>query len=154
MVVSVEGSGIRKREAVIEAAYLFKSILMPRMKTLHIDIHLSPTLLYRTGDLGDCVWEDKHKYPREFTINLDSRDVDLMIQTLAHEMIHVKQWARGEMYDIYHDNDSSPLKTRWKSKNISLSKIPYHDWPWEKEAFSLEEKLFSKWKTYLKTKTI
>ena len=154
MVVNVTGSGKIKRELVVEAAYFFKDKLMPRMRTLWLDVKLSPTLYERTGDFGDCVWEDNYKNPREFTINLDSRKVDRMIQTLAHEMAHVKQWARGEMYDVYHDDDGSPMKTRWKSKNISLSKVPYHDWPWEKEADRFEKALYSEWLAYQKQKTV
>ena len=154
MTINVSGSGKRKRELVVEAAYFYKQLLMPRMRKLHLDINLSPSLFEKNGDLGDCVWEDKHRYAREFTINLDSKDSVKMIQTLAHEMVHVKQWARGEMYDVYHDDDGSPQKTQWKSKAVSLSKVHYHDWPWEKQAWKLEEKLYEQWEVHLKTKTI
>ena len=53
------------------------------------------------------------------------------VVNLAHEMVHVKQFARGEM-------DSS--LSRWKS-NRYAGNIDYWDQPWEKEARRLQFKL-------------
>tara|TARA_B100001939_G_scaffold226196_1_gene194687 strand:- start:223 stop:639 length:417 start_codon:yes stop_codon:yes gene_type:complete len=53
------------------------------------------------------------------------------LQNLAHEMVHVKQFALGEM-----DMGLS----RWKSNNY-CENIEYWDQPWEKEARRLEKKL-------------
>lgn len=52
------------------------------------------------------------------------------LSTLAHEMVHVKQFARGEL---------DPALTRWKTKNHSRTE--YWDQPWEKEARRLQAKL-------------
>jgi hypothetical protein len=52
------------------------------------------------------------------------------LSTLAHELVHVKQFARGEL------NESL---TRWKNKNHE--KTEYWDQPWEKEARRLQNKL-------------
>jgi hypothetical protein len=154
MFLSIKGSTIRKRELVAEAAYFFKDQLMPRMRTLQIDINLNPHYESKTTSSGDCIWEDTNRYSREFTINLDSSNDDWMVQTLAHEMVHVKQWARGEMQDIYDDDDGSPRKTRWKSKFINIKNVPYEKWPWEKEALKIEKKLYNDWLVHLKTKNI
>ena len=53
------------------------------------------------------------------------------VVNLAHEMVHVKQFARGEM-------DAS--LSRWKS-NRYAGNIDYWDQPWEKEARRLQFKL-------------
>lgn len=53
------------------------------------------------------------------------------VVNLAHEMVHVKQFARGEM-------DAG--LTRWKS-NQYAGNIDYWDQPWEKEARRLQFKL-------------
>ena len=53
------------------------------------------------------------------------------VVNLAHEMVHVKQFARGEM-------DSG--LTRWKSNHYA-GNIEYWDQPWEKEARRLQFKL-------------
>lgn len=154
MVLDIKGSTQRKRQIVAEAACFYKDVLMPRMKTLYININLSPHYESNTDSSGDCIWEDCNRYSREFTINLDSRDVDSMIETLAHEMVHVKQWARGEMQDIYDDNDGSPKKTRWKSKFINIRNVKYKDLPWEREANRVEKMLYSQWLLHLKEKKL
>ena len=154
MILNINGSTIRKRELVAEAAYFFKDRLMPRMKTLEIHINLNPHYEKKTTDSGDCIWEDTNRYPREFTINLDSHDNDWMVQTLAHEMVHVKQWARGEMMDCYDCDDGSPTKTKWKSKYVNIKTIEYEDWPWEKEALRIEKRLYDEWLQHLKQKKV
>jgi hypothetical protein len=53
------------------------------------------------------------------------------LSTLAHEMVHVKQFAKGEL-------DSA--LTQWKS-NKYCENIDYWDQPWEKEARRLQNKL-------------
>jgi hypothetical protein len=52
------------------------------------------------------------------------------ISTLAHEMVHVKQFAKDEL---------DPALTRWKKKDHSRTE--YWDQPWEKEARRLQAKL-------------
>jgi len=52
------------------------------------------------------------------------------LSTLAHEMVHVKQFAKDEL---------DPALTRWKSKDHSRTE--YWDQPWEKEARRLQAKL-------------
>jgi len=52
------------------------------------------------------------------------------LSTLAHEMVHVKQFARGEL--------SSSLQ-HWKGRDHSDT--DYWDQPWEKEARRLQNKM-------------
>ena len=141
MVVLVTGSGKNKRALVEEAAFFFKNQLMPRMKNLWIDIKLRPNY----EDDGDCIWTDSYYRPREFHINLKStNDEDHMIKTLAHEMVHVKQWAREEIKD-----GRDVTRALWKkTRLVDCQKTAYEDLPWEKEANKLEEILFERWKTY------
>lgn len=49
---------------------------------------------------------------------------------LAHEFVHIKQFARGEL---------NPQLTHWKKRNFSNAE--YWDQPWEKEARRLQLKL-------------
>ncbi|MDB4575857.1 hypothetical protein N9112_02745 [bacterium] len=58
------------------------------------------------------------------------------MQTLAHEMVHTKQFLRGELgYD---------LKGNFKWKKECMEGKKYSEQPWEKEAISLERSLFLK----------
>jgi len=56
--------------------------------------------------------------------------------TLAHEMVHVKQFAKGHFQIVNGTNF-------WKGKKIT-KRVKYLDLPWEIEAFSKQEILFRK----------
>jgi len=76
------------------------------------------------------------KKARSFLIEL-SRKISgkTILQTLAHEMIHIKQYAYGET------NEELNV---WKGEPIDSDNIDYYDLPWEIEAYGREQGLFSK----------
>jgi hypothetical protein len=53
-----------------------------------------------------------------------------MMLNLAHELVHAKQFIKGELH---------PNLNRWKS--LDYSNTAYSRQPWEKEAYLLEDKL-------------
>lgn len=57
-----------------------------------------------------------------------------MMMTLAHEMVHVKQFAMGELEENMNV---------WKGKRFS-GKTDYWDTPWEIEAHGREYGLWSR----------
>ena len=61
---------------------------------------------------------------------------DEIIHTLAHEMVHIRQYVRG------HLNEDM---TRWKGKEIDSESIDYDDHPWEIEAEKLGDVLYELW---------
>ena len=111
--------------------------LMPRMKTLDICIELSKDM--DNAD-GYCLAVN----PREFVIEIDSRlRGDDFITALTHEMVHVKQYARGETKDV------NKFTKSWKGDEyISLYSTvdEYMALPWEKEAYELQEVLCDEYK--------
>ena len=142
--VKVTGSGIRKREITKSIADYCIDKLMPRLKgKLKIKIQLIPRLSEKEGLAGDCVWEDEScNRPREFTIRVDStQDYQDMLETVAHEMVHVKQYARGELKDLSRSNKYC----KWKGKEVNYNKVHYFDQPWEIEAHGREKGLFIRW---------
>lgn len=58
-----------------------------------------------------------------------------MMQTLAHEMVHAKQYLRGEL-------DTSNGIFAWKGRSAEGYK--YKNQPWEKEAYRKELRVFSR----------
>ena len=62
---------------------------------------------------------------------------DEIIHTLAHEMVHVKQYVNGEL------NESLDV---WKGKEIDPDSIDYDDHPWEIEAEKLGDELYEAYK--------
>lgn len=102
-----------------------KQLGINRLHTnLHIKIH-NNIFVDKSNSMGLCESVDE----RNFII-----DVALFgnwLSTLAHEMVHVKQFAKGEL---------DPGMSRWKS-NRYVDHIEYWDQPWEKEARRLQNKL-------------
>ena len=63
-----------------------------------------------------------------------------MLETIAHEMCHVKQWASGDMYEY-----SDGFRTKYKKKAYNTKKMDYWDAPGEIEAHGREIGLFVQW---------
>ena len=106
--------------------------------SLEITINLKKNLLTKEGNEGTAIWEDDNIRPKEFTISLDSNcTIRNILITLAHEMVHVKQWAKGEMYE-YAERDM----VRFNKTKFNMSNIDYWDYPWEIEAFGRQLGLF------------
>lgn len=108
--------------------------LMPRMQTLNIEVKLTRI----KGDAeGYCLRESD----RDFEIEVDSRlPLRKMLETVAHEMVHVKQYARREMNDWQYKE----VYYKWKGRYIPDS-TDYWDLPWEIEANGREVGLFIRW---------
>jgi hypothetical protein len=75
--------------------------------------------------------------PKYLVMLIDSGlDMERLVLTLAHEMVHVKQYARGQ---IKHKLGGKTYY--WMGKPIRKQ---YYDQPWEVEAFSKERVLANK----------
>ena len=136
--VKVTGSGKIKRAMVISIAEYAIDMLLPRLKNkVNIHIHLIANLKSKESLAGDCIWEDSSCRPREFTIRVDSSQSrqDML------EMVHVKQYARGELKDLARSNKYC----KWKGTEINTTRINYYDLPWEIEAHGRERGLFVRW---------
>jgi len=74
---------------------------------------------------------------REVTIALDSKlNTGHLLFTLAHEMVHAKQFMFGHYRSEIARNGR--LKKIWKGKHYS---VEYMKRPWEREAFRRESEL-------------
>tara|TARA_R110001606_G_scaffold232113_1_gene379656 strand:+ start:70 stop:486 length:417 start_codon:yes stop_codon:yes gene_type:complete len=67
------------------------------------------------------------------TSNGDVIPYEMLMQTLAHEMVHAKQYIRGEL---------NGYSLSWKGAKPRNYK--YENAPWEKEAYKLEKALYEK----------
>ena len=76
--------------------------------------------------------------PRVFTIELHpGLGAPDIFETLAHEMVHVRQYAKGHLSDGLE---------RWKGCSANPEDMDYYARPWEREAMALEEGLMVKFK--------
>lgn len=127
-IVCAYGSN-RKVTLVEDIVYYCIHQLMPRMKTLMISVEFEK----EKQGYGYCLAVDKREF--ELTINKSLKG-DELIKTVCHEMVHVKQYARGEL----KVNDELDYKTYEEYEN---------QW-YEKEAFEMEKELAEGYKEYIK----
>lgn len=107
--------------------------LLPRHKNVFVDVVFDEELdeLY-----GECVWEEG----REFTLRVNPNMPDEIGYTIMHEMVHVKQYLRGELRESF-----KPFHRRyWKGEEVP-EEVGYAELPWEEEAARMEVELFEKW---------
>jgi hypothetical protein len=141
MLVNVTGSNKGVRTLVRTAAWWYAEKLMGKrlMNGLGINIKLTRTLLEKHNMEGSAIYEDDTRRPKNFTIELDSTcTIRSILITLAHEMVHIKQWAKEEMYEYYN----TPKMVRFKGKRFNMDDINYWDYPWEIEAYGRQLGLF------------
>lgn len=76
---------------------------------------------------------------REFEIEIEKdRPIDELLVTLAHEMVHLKQFATRELTSSHVPAHIS----RWQGREINENLVNYWDLPWEIEAHGRERGLF------------
>lgn len=91
------------------------------------------------GYQGMCWWFDDPVRPKEYKIQVLKNNKKEMFSTLAHEMVHVKQYVTGQLRDLVSQKDL----VVWEGvrKTAIISGEGYESQPWEAEAYGLEEKL-------------
>ena len=140
MIIHVKGSNKAVRKLVEIAAWYYAEKLMGKrlINNLEININLKRNLYEKDKSEGTAIWEDESSRPKEFTIELDcDTKVRNILITLAHEMVHVKQWAKNEMYEYYKGDEVRFMKTKYDMNNLN-----YWDFPWEIEAYGKQLGLF------------
>ena len=90
--------------------------------------------------LGITIIDDYNEsgLPRRFTIEMDGKqDSEEKLRTLAHEMVHIKQYCKKELNEEM---------TKWKGQSVDSDNMDYDDQPWEIEAHTLGDKLYEEFK--------
>lgn len=130
MFIEVIGGKEYQRKRVQSIAEFCVKTLMPRMRTLEVTIKLKTP----KGAMGYCLEGDTN---RDFELEIDkTQPLRKLLETVAHEMVHVKQFARRELH---------PTKDDWYGKTYDPKKVNYWDLPWEIEAHGRECGLFVRW---------
>lgn len=113
-------------------------------KSMDVLIRFDRNLFINTNLYGDCIWEDQHYKPREFSIRVDSdQKFSMILNTLAHELVHVKQWAKGEMFELQRQRKCY----KFNGQLIDANGMEYWDLPWEIEAHGRAIGLVVQWCT-------
>ena len=143
MQLYIEGYRSHNKElyhAVSNAALYYGALLLGTrmLNNIYLDIKLTKDLKKKEQAYGFChIIDDSLSRPREFMIELDAsmrHPFSQILIWLAHEMVHLKQFVRKELWD-YESG-----RVQWKTR--SYGKVHYADQPWEKEAYRLESELY------------
>ena len=132
----IKGGKKRERELIDDLANFCVKKLMPRKKNLEVNISIKRNMIEDEGMFAGVIDTDDIN---TFDMDLDSSmSLRKKLLSVAHEMVHVKQFTRKE---LKHTNFYT--KKLWYGK-------PYYDshyWecPWEIEAYGRELGLFTMW---------
>ena len=115
--IYIKGGTKTQQRVTDEAARVFIKQLLPRKRTLNIDITIRNTL--KENAVGYCTHEDRD----QFHIELHNRGTLFdYLSFLAHELVHVKQYSNREL-----------IKNCWMG--VDYFDVAYSKLPWEKEAW-------------------
>lgn len=142
MRVSILGAKDKELTATLKnATRCFAEVLMSPQMIRYLNIRIILKVNLDAG--GYCLSDDDRK-PRNFTIEIyKSRSKYTILEILAHEMIHVKQMATGQLKDISIKKQSV---VSWCGVVYS-DDVSYWDQPWEIEAYGLQNSLVAKYLT-------
>ena len=130
--IYVKGGTYKQRNIAYNIASFCYNELIPRIRKCYIEINIKNMKDYE----GTCIDSDE----RVYTIEVNKKQsFDNFCVTICHEMVHVKQYIRNELYseDIPHSY-----------KNYK----EYLNLPWEAEAYEKQEVLFKKWLSMINQK--
>jgi len=104
---------------------------------LEIEVNITKS----TAD-GFCEYTDTNFSPKAFTLEIN-KDLkgDELVKTVIHEMVHVKQYVKGQLKERYKPNHHH----LWYKEMIIVNDDNFFDVPWEVEARELEEILFERY---------
>lgn len=130
----------QRRKLSLEAIELFKQHLFKRNKRLSKLINIDLRFKDLRDAWGICDHDGNGIKPREFTvlIHRELHDEKSVITTVAHEMVHVWQYATGKLRDY-----EAPVH-RYEN-HLYDADMSYRDMPWEIEARRLEKVLYRLW---------
>lgn len=143
MLIEIKGKAKHlKKKDIRKAAELYAEYLLSEKLSSQIELKiiLSKKHLAKGID-GYCDWMDNNKSPRIFEIVVrPSLKAEDLLQLLAHEMVHLKQFAKNELFDY-----SRGSKCRFNGKIYDRDEIDYWFLPWEIEAYGRERGLYMKY---------
>jgi|TARA_R110002153_G_scaffold19017_2_gene65638 hypothetical protein len=133
MYISVNGRIAKKKQVEIFIFDVMKH-LMPRLKR-NVSIDVNIVTRCDNQHYALCLG-DKDSAEIELARGSGNKTFTLkeIMLNLAHELVHAKQFVRGEL----HSN-----LNKWKS--LDYSNTAYSRQPWEKEAYLLEDELLEKY---------
>lgn len=145
MILKLYGFKDKRHKSLIKDAVKFgTSLLMSKRlcDTLEISVRLNPKLMEQTKSVAEVEWLDNNYKARMFSIELDAgRSWFMHVLSIMHELVHVKQYAKGEMVQSMKTASLTKFHSTW----IDDVNLNYYDLPWEIEAHGKEKGLMVRW---------
>lgn len=143
--IAVRGSTFKTRKKVLIAAVwmLYDQLGNRVAPNITLEIDLIESLIRDEAVYGDCFSADSMRYnrPRYFQIRLDAGlKLPVLLETLAHEIVHLRQYAKDQLYE-YRNGDSRYAGKRYPKNSEDL--------PWEDEAHALEQHIYHRYTSQL-----
>lgn len=124
------------------ARYYISRLIGEQTPDIHVSVEFKESM--RNYE-AYCEWAGNCARPKKFKIvmstNLGSRR---LLECLAHEMVHVKQYAKGELKDYAYSNHVKwhGVKMRYDEEDDEQ----YFESPWEIEAYGRTVGLYNGFK--------
>ena len=144
MKLQIEGGTEIHRKHCRQFARFFSNRFFSKDLNKQISVKLKiirKSVINYEDDCANMEWMDNNRQPRRFVINIyvpPKVSLRYIIGTLAHEMVHVKQFVRNELIDLPSTDYNVSV---FKNKKYNLNRVAYYDQPWEIEAFGRERGL-------------
>lgn len=133
--IEVTGGFAAQRERVLDVITFCIDEMMPRKRTLDIEVKLWNCEKHEKA-LGQCLYVGDNV----FQIDIDNKqDLYNLIVTTCHEMVHVKQYSRRELTERFP-------QSFWHGELFTDGRC----YPWELEAWDMQRPLAHK---YIKERT-
>ena len=98
------------------------------------------------AEAGIADYEEDKWNPSSFLINVDRKllegDVEHFLTTVAHEMIHVCQYANCDVVIDGKDYYWKGELFRCEKTNGPITIAEYYSFPWEQEAYGMERAMY------------
>ena len=140
MQVEVRGHKSKKfKQFCARAVEYYAGLLLTRAKAKNLYVEINFKKKLDDDSDGYCFDHGKDGKYRDFEIEVaKGKSVRETLMTIAHEMVHLKQFVMGELKDGVVPATTSV----WKGKIVNERKVSYWDLPWEIEAFGRERGLY------------
>ena len=132
-----------QKDVITEAVNSALNVLVSKRmkKTLSFEIEIKKDMFKERNVWGDMDVEDDEKSPKFYNITLNYSGVESfakMLETLAHELVHVEQFATRRLRNL-----AKPFTVAYEKNHYDTLKMPYYQRPWEIEAHELENSVYN-----------
>lgn len=152
MKILIKGESVLNNEEIRSAVKFYLSNLLPPEKIRNLEINiilkhiLGPKGGISTGHKGECSYYLTKSTPRNFIVTINNYyGRATQLKSLAHEIVHVKQYVQGELID-HKEADLHHWQGKLHKANVNKDE-DYWVAPWEIDAHGREIGLY---RLYLK----